>query len=102
MTQKIVNIHTVWKFAIFCLHFFYKSFEKFREINLVRKICSKMVLVMTQLRSFGANLRKSCRNMTKSRRFGDLKSIEKIGIHWTQTKLFEHEVEQFQLPFTDH
>ena len=76
-------------------------YEKFREINLVSKGYSKMVLEMTQLRSFCANF-KSCRNMTKSRRFGDLKSIEKIGIHWTQTKLFEHEVEQFQLPFTDH
>ena len=61
-----------------------------------------MVLEKTQVQSFGANLRKSYPNMPKSDRFGDFKSVEKLGIHWTRTESFECKVVQIQPPFTDY
>ena len=107
MKENFLFFHTahsveIRNFLLYVGFFSANVYEKFREINLVSKGYSKMVLEMTQLRSFGANLRKYCCNMPKSRRFEDLKSIEKIGIHWTQTKLSEYEVAQFQLQFTDY
>ena len=58
-----------------------------------------MTLEINQLRSFGANLRKSCLNMPKSRRFEDFKLVEKTGIHWTRTELCECKVVQLQSTF---
>ena len=77
--------HSVEIRNFLCHDIFYKIFEKFREINLVSVEYSKMVLEITQLQSFGANLRKSCPNIPNSRRFEDFKSVKKPGIHWTLT-----------------
>ena len=85
-----------------CHDLFYKIFEKIREINLEREAYSKMVLEITQLQSFGANLRKSCPNISNSRRFDNFKSVKRPGIHWTRIELFQCKVAQLQSPLKDY
>lgn len=95
-------MHSVEICNFLCHDLLYKIFEKFREINLVREEYSKMVLEITHLQSFGANLRKSCPNIPNSRRLDDFKSVKKLGIHWTRTELFQCKVAQLQSLFTDY
>ena len=52
------SVHSVENRKFLSQAFFAKIVEKFREINGVKELLSKMVLEMPQFRIFRANLRK--------------------------------------------